>query len=153
MRQIKNIIDLLKDTATEVYALSDNHSADQGRLNDIRNRLGDNYTELQRNFEDSFDMEILIKALQAILQEENHPLNDPEIATIRTDLSSSSSAFKVLGDKYQQKIKPPNKLSKVRLGEHIADMLKGSQYLEKSEPEKLIRKIHDRVIQQMNLEL
>jgi exoribonuclease II len=98
-------------------------------------------------------MEILIKALQAILQEENHPLNDPEIATIRTDLSSSSSAFKVLGDKYQQKIKPPNKLSKVRLGEHIADMLKGSQYLEKSEPEKLIRKIHDRVIQQMNLEL
>jgi hypothetical protein len=30
MRQIKNIIDLLKDPSTEVYVLSDNHAVDHG---------------------------------------------------------------------------------------------------------------------------
>src|SRR5688500_16685966 len=48
MRQIKNIIDLLKDTSTEVYALSDNHAAHQGTLDDLKT-LGSNFTELPRN--------------------------------------------------------------------------------------------------------
>jgi hypothetical protein len=75
-----------------------------------------------------------------------------QITTLRTDLSSPTpNAFAILRDKYQQKSQ--SKLSKVRLGERIAKVLQGSQYVEKSEPEKLIRKIHDRVLKQMNLEL
>jgi hypothetical protein len=49
MRQIENIIDLLKDTDTEVYALFDNHAYGQRKLNDIKNRLEkDNYIELEK---------------------------------------------------------------------------------------------------------
>jgi AAA15 family ATPase/GTPase len=152
MRQIKNIIDLLKDTATEVYALSDNHAAHQGSLDDLKT-LGDHYTELPKNFEDSFNTDILIEAFQDTLQEENLKLSDTEIATLRNDLTmSSSNTFGVLVDTYRRKTRSQNKPSKVRLGEHIASKLAKSPHLGKSEPEKLIVKIHDKVTQQMNLE-
>jgi predicted ATP-dependent endonuclease of OLD family len=39
MIQIKNIIDFLKNNATEIYALSDNHASDQGKLKDIKDNL------------------------------------------------------------------------------------------------------------------
>lgn len=154
MKQIKNIIDLLVDTKTEVYALSDNHDKDQGELKDIKDHLAKiNYVKLEKDFEDSFDKEILIKALQEILHEENHSLDDSDIVTIKQHLASEGSRpFKVLNREYQRKIMTTDKLSKVRLGEKIAKLLTKSGYLEKSEPEKLIRRIHDNVIQQLNLE-
>ena len=37
MRQIKNIIELLENTDTEVYTLFDNRAENQGELKDIQN--------------------------------------------------------------------------------------------------------------------
>jgi AAA15 family ATPase/GTPase len=154
MIQIKNIIDLLKDTATEVYALFDNHAAQQGDLLDIKTRLDKrNYTELPRNFEDSFNVEVLAKALQTILHEKSNPLSDKEVTTVKKDLTSRSNAYEVLSNTYQGKLRTADKLSKIQLGEHIANVLKNeSACLGNSEPEKLIKNMHNNIIRQMNLE-
>ena len=48
--------------------------------------------------------------------------------------------------------KTNNALSKVCLGEYIANLIKEKSSPQKSVPEKLVQKIHDKVSQQMNLE-
>ena len=155
MIQIKNIIELLKDTTTEVYALFDNHAANQGELQDIKHCLNqNNYIELPNNFEGSFNREILVKALSTILDSEGHSLNNSEITTIEQDLKSQPlDAFEVLSKAYKKKTQIRAKLSKVCLGESIASELKENhQFLGKSKPEELLKRIHDKVEEKMNLE-
>jgi hypothetical protein len=54
-------------------------------------------------------------------------------------------------DTYRRKTMSLDKPSKVRLGEYIAGKLAKSSHLGKSEPEKLIMKMHNKVTQQLNL--
>ena len=138
----------LRIAATEVYALFDNHAGTQGELKDIINRVNaNNYIELVKEFEDSFREEILIKALQDILQQENRILNNSDIATVKQRLAlPESKAFKVLGKVYQQQTHTTDKLSKVWLGESIARVLaRETKHMGKSKPEDMILRIHEYV--------
>jgi len=151
--QIKNIIDLLKDNSTKVYALFDDHAAEQGKLKDIEARLDqNNYIKLEKNFEDSFNKEILIQALKDILEADGHTFNDSEITNLKNDLASKESkAYGVLRKYYSQKTN--GNLSKISLGESIANVLaKRGELRGKSKPEELLLRIHKNVYEQMNLE-
>lgn len=98
----------------------------------------------------------MVKALSTILDSEGQSLSNSEITTIEQGLTSQSSeAFEVLSNAYQKKTKRQTKLSKVRLGESIASELRKNnyQFLGKSKPEELLKRIHDKVEEKMNLEV
>jgi hypothetical protein len=142
--------------ATEVYALSDNHASEQGKLKDLEDNLHQkNYVKLDKHFEGSFDKEVLIQALKDILEVEGHSFNDPEIQNVRQYLTSNESkAYDILTSAYQRETKTEDKLSKVLLGKSIANILsKKKEYLEKSEPEKLLKRIHNEVNERMKSDL
>jgi hypothetical protein len=112
----------------------------------------DNYIELSKEFEDSFNGRILVDALQDILQEDNYTLSGSDVQTIRDKLTlPDSKAFKVLQREYYQRTQTPDKFSKVSLGEFIAKVLaKKKQYVGQSKPEDIITRIHESVKKQMN---
>jgi hypothetical protein len=153
MVQIKNVINLLKNTATEVYALSDNHAPEQGRLKDLEDNLDqNNYVKLEKSFEDSFGTEILVQALKNILEKQGHSFDNSEITNLKKDLSfTASKAFEVLRKYYLQKTM--SVLGKVNLGQSIANVVAEKIELRgKSKPEELLVRIHKKVDEQMNLE-
>lgn len=142
LRQIKNILDLLKDTGTLVYALYDNHRIHQGRLDEIRSTLDRSQHLELRDFEHSFGSNILVKTMAQMLLNENVNLSDSDIKELELELTRDNKlTFDIMNDFYAKRIH--KQITKEFLGEEIALLLKNnSQLAGKSPVEIFLVNIH-----------
>jgi predicted ATP-dependent endonuclease of OLD family len=135
MHQVENIIDLLKNSGTGIYAIYDSHQDTQGKLEAILSELpSENIAELDREFEECFSNEILTEALCKLLSQYDRELNDEERNDILQKLSSrTKSAFRVLAEYYFETA--DYSLPKIDLGKAIASVVKERDEILKSKPE------------------
>lgn len=144
--QIRNIIELLKDTGTDVYALYDNHRRTQGKLEDIQNTLSkSDHLELKKDYEYSFGGDILANTLKNILDEKGITVNEQEMNDLTNKLNDQiNNTYEVMKDFYA--IRTKVKLTKVELAEHVANFLNHNKALAgKSDVEVFLKHIHEQI--------
>lgn len=151
LRQIKNIIDLLHDTGTSVYAIYDNHKKDQGKLDGLKRALSTTHNiELIKDFEYSFGDDVLTKTMVNILLDKNISFNENEKDDLKIKLGNKeTNTFDTLYNLYAQKTK--ELLTKVHFGIHLAKFLEiNPQWKGKSPFELLLKEIHEKIEDQLN---
>lgn len=150
--QIKNIIDLLKDTGTKVYALYDNHRKTQGKLEQIQKTLlKSEHLELQKDFEYSFGSNIISDTIEYLLKEKGFTLTQKEKSSLENDLGNiNKNTYEVARNFCSQRT--GEKLTKTELAENMAKYLNNNiKHAGKSEVELFIKQIHEQVERDLNM--
>ena len=150
--QIRNLIELLKDTGTKVYAIYDNHRNTQGKLRDIQKTLSkSDHLELQKDYEYSFGGDILANVIEDLLKEKGITISKQEKSDLISKLNNiDNNTFEIAKNFYAQNTKI--KITKIDLAESIACFLNNnSDYLGKSEVELFIKRIHEDIEKDLNV--
>lgn len=145
MTQLKNIVDLVRGTGTDVYAIFDDHREDQGELVEIKNKLdADCYDQLSGGFEDCFSDLVLMEAISKLCLQDKSVFNNEELDNIKKDLSSrNQNAMDVIKRHYFMKTN--RSISKVDFGEALVKAAKEKGEVGKSKPEQLLFKIQEKI--------
>ena len=141
MGKLNNIIGLLKSSGTEIYAMCDPHHEKQGKLKDLRDRIGgDKFVQLKVEFEDNFSDEVLMEAFSKFISNQGLSFDENDL---KKNLATATSAFNRIKEEYHTRTN--RTLSKAQFARELGPAVKKCDKVMESRPEVLLNQIRNNI--------
>jgi predicted ATP-dependent endonuclease of OLD family len=134
---------LLKKSSIRTYVLCDNHVTEKNEFGEIKMIVEEgDIRVLSKGFEDEFNSNIIIEAVNQLLNEKDQGLDEENKKSLQENLENDSqkTTFNKITD-FIKEIKKPVEISKIKLGIKIAEILNEKEMIGNSQPEELLMKV------------